>query len=224
MPYSTKRITPRSPRFKEASAMHAATHDVPRSTYQAWGGFRTTSPDAYPGSGMWKDTVLVTNAEGAEECFAIGPDGYVWSYEIGGAAGEGAGRLVSTGVSGECFGLGVIAGGLFAVLAMNGPALQFTLETYEGADRWAPPAELSFPARGSQFTVERIITQSRGDNLFLGFIVREPDARGVEQRLLWEAVWAGDRPVLASAPVALACGHAFWGSQLSSGGKRVARG
>ncbi len=203
--------------------MQSSIQDMPRSTYQAWGGFRTTSPDAYPGSGMWKDTVLVTNAEGCEECFAIGPDGYVWSYEVGGTGGAGAGRLVSTGVTGDCFGLGVMSGGLLAVLAVNGCELQFTMETYDATQRWSEPVELAFAGRDGSFSVERIITQTRGDNLFIGFVVHEPDARGEMQHLLWEAVWAGDRPVLASAPVAIACGHAFWGSQLASGGKRVAR-
>ncbi len=218
MPYSNKRITRNSRNYTEPSIMNTASHTAtPRSTYQAWGGFREPQDGAYPVKSMWKGTVLVTNADGNQECFAIGPDGYVWSYETG-VEGQGAGRLVSTGVEGDTFGLGVTGGGLLVVLAVGGGVLRCAMETYDVAQRWSEPVDVIFPARNDRVQVEKVITQTRGDNLFIGFIVRVTDESGVDTLRLWEAVWAGTRPVLAAAPVAMACGHAFWTDQLDGHG------
>jgi len=198
--------------------MQAASHtSAARTTYQAWGGFREPQADAYPVKSMWKGTMLVTNADGNQECFAIGPDGYVWSYETG-AEGQGAGRLVSTGVEAGAFGLGVTGGGLMVVLAVGGGVLRCVMETYDAAQRWSAPVDVVFPAQRDHIDVEKVITQTRGDNLFIGFIVKVTDDYGTVTRRLWEAVWAGTHPVLAAAPVALACGHAFWTNQLEVNG------
>lgn len=195
--------------------MQAASHTLaPRTTYQAWGGFRSPQADTYPVKSMWKGTVLVTNADGNRECFAIGPDGFIWSYETGGD-GQSAGRLVSTGLSGDVFGLGVTGGGLMVVLAVEGDELRCVMETYDKAQRWSEPVSLFFPGAADGLHVEKVITQTRGDNLFLGFIVLQQLANGSTVRRLWEAVWAGTQPVLAAAPVAMACGHAFWLDQLN---------
>jgi len=195
--------------------MQTATNTLaPRSTYQAWGGFRSPQTDAYPVKSMWKDTVLVTNADGHRECFAIGPDGFIWSFETG-DAGHSAGRLVSTGLSGNTFGLGVASGGLLVVLAVEANKLSCVMETYEASQRWSTPVGLSFPGQSDGMMVEKVITQTRGDNLFLGFIVLQQLADGTTVRRLWEAVWAGTQPVLAAAPVAMACGHAFWLDKLN---------
>ena len=210
MPYAHKRITRNSRSFNLENTMQTATNSLaPRSTYQAWGGFRSPQPDVYPVKSMWKDTVLVSNSEGNQECFAIGPDGFIWSFETGGAD-HSAGRLVSTGLSGTTFGLGAASGGLLVVLAAEGDNVSCVMETYEVSQRWSAPFELSFPGQPDGMTVEKVITQTRGDNLFLGFIVLPEQADGSTVRRLWEGVWAGTRPVLAAAPVALPCGHAFW--------------
>ncbi len=217
MPYSNKRITPNSPNYPERNMMYTASNSsTPRSTYQAWGGFREPQAD-YPVKSMWKGTMLVTNADGNQECFAIGPDGYVWSYETG-AEGQGAGRLVSTGVEAGVFGLGVTGGGLLVVLAVESGVLRCVMETYDAAQRWSEPVQVEFPVRRDRIVVEKVITQTRGDNLFIGFIVCVTDDYGTVSRRLWEAVWAGTRPVLAAAPVAMACGQAFWTDQLDANG------
>ncbi len=196
--------------------MHAASSlSTPRSTYQAWGGFREPQADAYPVKSMWKGTTLVTNGEGNRECFAIGPDGYVWSYEIG-TAEQSAGRLVSTGLAGDAFGLGVTGGGMLVAMATEGNLLRCVMELYDAEQRWSAPLEIAFPAHAEETVVEKVITQTRGDNLFIGFIVCQLADDGTMSRRLWEAVWAGTRPVLAAAPVSLACGQAFWANHLSA--------
>ncbi|MBC7435728.1 MAG: hypothetical protein H7332_06620, partial [Bdellovibrionales bacterium] len=180
---------------------------------QPWNGFRTSQVDASPVRGMWKHTTLVTNAEGNRECFAIGPDGFVWSYETG-DEGQGAGRLISTGLSGEIFGLGVTGAGLLVVLAVKGTQLSCVMETYDPEQRWSDAVTVSFAGASASMEVEKIITQTRGTNLFIGFVVRLPGTLDVMVRCLWEAVWAGQGPVLARAPVSLASGYAFWQDQL----------
>ena len=195
--------------------MQTAMNSNRQSHQQPWNGFRLSQPDASPVRGMWKHTTLVTNTDGNRECFAIGPDGFVWSYETGDEV-QGAGRLISTGVSGSVFGLGVTGAGLLVVLAVQGNELSFVMETYDANKRWSDPVTVAFPGAPSGLMVEKVITQTRGDNLFIGFLVRLQDSRGDMARCLWEAVWASDAPVLARAPVALACGHAFWLDQLAN--------
>jgi hypothetical protein len=210
MPYAHKRITPNSRSGNLENTMQTAMNMLePRSTYQAWGGFRSVQPDVWPTRGMWKDTVLVTNSEGRTECFAIGPDGFVWSFEMG-DADHGTGRLVSTGLSGATFSLGVAGDGLLVVLAAEGNKVSCAMEMYEDSQRWSAPVAIDFPGQPEGMTVDKVITQTRGDNLFIGFIMSQQMADGSTQRRLWEAVWAGTRPVLAAGPVAMACGHAFW--------------
>jgi hypothetical protein len=214
MPYAHKRITPNSRSGNLENTMQTAMYTLePRSTYQAWGGFRSVQPDAYPARSMWKDTVLVTNSDGRKECFAIGPDGFIWSFETGDAE-HSAGRLVSTGLSGATFGLGVAGDGLMVVLAAEGNQVTCVMETYEDSQRWSPPVVIDFSGRPEGMTVDKVITQTRGDNLFIGFIMSQELDDGRTERRLWEAVWAGTRPVLAAAPVAIACGHAFWQDKL----------
>lgn len=199
------------------TAMQTATNTSRHTRHQPWNGFRMSQPDASPVRGMWKHTTLVTNTDGNRECFAIGPDGFVWSYETGND-GQGAGRLISTGLSGSIFGLGVTGSGLLVVLAVEGNELSCVMETYDADKRWSDAVTVTFPGEPSGMVVEKVITQTRGDNLFIGFVVRLPDGRGEMVRCLWEAVWASEAPVLGRAPVALACGHAFWLDQLGADG------
>ena len=200
--------------------MYTSTNNADRSLHQVWGGFRAPQPGAYPVKSMWKDTVLVTNADGNEECFAIGPDGYVWSYETG-RPGQSAGRLISTGLQASAFGLGVTGPGLLVVLAVEGNMLRCVMETYDAAHRWSAPLSVAFPGQELAPDVEKVITQTRGENLFIGFIIRLRNGDGSVSRYLWEAVWAGTGPVLATAPVTLARGHAFWQDQLASPGMEM---
>jgi hypothetical protein len=207
---------------QEPHSMQTAMNTNRHTRHQPWNGFRMSQPDASPVRGMWKHTVLVTNTDGNRECFAIGPDGFVWSYETG-DEGQGAGRLISTGLSGSVFGLGVTGSGLLVVLAVEGNELSCVMETYDANQRWSDPVTVAFAGTPPGFMVEKVITQTRGDNLFIGFVVWTEGASGEMVRCLWEAVWAAQAPVLARAPVALACGHAFWLDQLAGEGTDARR-
>lgn len=174
----------------------------------AWTG-TPASYAAYPVKSMWQGTVLETNSEGIEECFAIGPDGYIWSYETG-TPGQPAGRLISTGLKGKAFALGKAGDGSLVVFAIHGRNLRFVHEMGEGKQRWSAPHEVVFPDLPGAMRVTKVVTQSRATNLFVCMLVRHLHVDGTESTRMWDAVWVGNGLVLAQTPAELGKGNSFW--------------
>ena len=188
------------------------------------------NPELYTTSASGSGAHRLTRTPGVESSPTWSPSGdeIIYSSDDRGgpqlfriSSGGGSGRLISTGLQASAFGLGVTGPGLLVVLAVEGNMLRCVMETYDAAHRWSAPLSVAFPGQELAPDVEKVITQTRGENLFIGFIIRLRNGDGSVSRYLWEAVWAGTGPVLATAPVTLARGHAFWQDQLASPGMEM---
>ncbi|MEP6826238.1 MAG: hypothetical protein ABI919_15645, partial [Ramlibacter sp.] len=143
---------------QENPAMYAATQPA-QSNRQHWNGVRTSKTSDYPVASMWKGTILQVTPLGYEESFAIGPDGFVWSYQTGQTA-PGAGRLLGTGLEADAFAVGRSRDGQLVVLAAEDETLRFVVEVGEGASRWSEPSEARLPFRGTAVRIERVFAES----------------------------------------------------------------
>lgn len=184
---------------------------------QAWEGFRTSVPgDDSATRRMWKGTVLYSAPGGREECFAIGPDGYIWSYAVHEAGADG--RLISTGVCGEAFGVGHRGDGRLFVAAGRHATLEYATETGGPQPRWTSPRQVVFQANGADLTIEKIMTHHHAGNLFVGVVLKVVEIDGTEHCCLWDGIWSGGSLVLANAPVDWARGNTFWLQRIADEG------
>jgi len=202
---------------QENPAMYAATQPA-LSDRQPWNGVRTSRTSDYPAASMWRGTVLQVTPQGYEESFAIGPDGYVWSYQTGQTAGPGAGRLLGTGLEADAFAVGRARDGQLVVLAAEDDTLRFVVEVGEGASRWSEPREARLPVRGNAMRIERVFAEPWGGELYFAMLVRMADANGRELCFLWDATWNGQSLVFSRAPVDWAHGNVFWLERMAEEG------
>lgn len=196
--------------------MYQSTQPVQHAR-QPWYGVRTSRKGDYPVSSMWKGTVLQVTPDGREESFAIGPDGYVWSYQTG-QTGSGAGRLLGTGLQADAFAVGRAGNGRLVVLAAQDDVLRFVVEAGVGASRWSAPREARLPVSGDAMRIERIFAQPAGSQLFFAMLVRMADAQGRELCFLWDATWDGEGLAFSDTPVDWARGNVFWLERLAEEG------
>lgn len=200
---------------QEIPAMDAA---ITENRPQPWVGVRAPQPDAYPVKTMWKGTVLQPRIDGAEESFAIGPDGFVWSY-VKSHDGQSAGRLISTGLQANVFAVGRGSDGRLLVVGADGLHLRFVTETGEpSGSRWSAPTAVAFPMNRNGMEIARIFTQMRGGKLFVGLLVSVVEADGTEHCCLWDGLWTEGLLALAPTPVDWAKGNAFWLARMAEEG------
>lgn len=177
---------------------------------QLWAGFRNPVMYKRPAKPIWKDTVIAINARGNEESFSIGPDGFVWSYEIGNDKRK-AGRLVSTGLQATSFAVSSAANGSLVVVAVDGLALRTTLENKRGADhRWAAPKLASIPMGPDALYLDKVFTKNEDGNLFVGVTVCYTNAQGQMMRKFWHGVWAGRELICGHHPMHYYYVNEFW--------------
>ena len=168
------------------------------------------------GPTMWKNTVVWTDAQGREEAFSIGPDGYVWSYYRN-AQGASAGRLISTGLLATSFALGRTELDRLVVIAADGTTVRHVMETGDGgAVRWTGPRQATFAGLRDAVSVDKVLAQSIGTSLFVGVLTRHIGAVGQDCFQLWDSVWAGDSLVFCHSPVKLGSESNIWLDALAS--------
>lgn len=145
---------------------------------------------AVPAAAMWRHTVLIEAADGREESFSIGPDGYVWCFEVA-ADGHGAGRLISTGLRARVFAVGRDGTGALVVVAADDHGVQCVTETASaGPARWTAPRDVTGPGLVPA-GVERIVTLTHDGRLFVAFLLRQADERGDPTLRILDSVWSG---------------------------------
>ena len=201
---------------KGPPAMYQSPQPV-QSPRQPWGGPRATQPASYPVPTMWKGTVIQVTPEGYDESFAVGPDGFVWSYQTQHRE-QGAGRLTSTGLQAETFGVGRAGDGQLVVVAAEGAVLRLVAEAGDGRNRWSAPREVRFPFAGEGVRIEKVLTQAWAGQLYFAIVVRVVGADGRDLCFLWDATWDGDALEFAETPVDWTHGNAFWLEQLAHEG------
>ena len=147
----------------------------------------------YPSAPMWRGTALATNAEGQEEAYSIGLDGYVWSYAIHSDSGR-TGRLISTGLRANTFATGKLHNGRTVVIAADGAMVHYVVETGSPDQRWSVPCMVKFsPNQTGQpavASVDKIFTQTLGHHLFVGVLtLHGGDDSDGDRYQFWETLW-----------------------------------
>ncbi len=175
--------------------------------------------DKTPASRMWSGLTVSRNAQGQDEAFAIGPDGYVWSY-ITSPAGHTAGRLISTGLEASSFALAKLARHRKLVIGVQGASLSWVAETGEAQPRWHAPVQVGFAGLEDAQKISQVHTLERDDEVLVGVLVhyvpgsqRDDGKRGAQRNVklsakqdapqFWVAKWTGDNLYFMDNPVAL---------------------
>lgn len=163
---------------------------------------------------VWTAMTVARNALGHHEAFAIGPDGYVWSYltNLGGnseaqaaqpAESQPDGRLVSTGLAAQRFVLAKLARGRTLVVGALGAALEFVQETGESEPRWHAPVAIPFEGLTDAVAIEGLHALERDDDVLIGVLARYASRKGPDAHHFWVGKWTGQGVFFRSIPVDL---------------------
>lgn len=167
-----------------------------------------------PPTAMWRHTLLIELKGGRQESFSIGPDGYVWSYEVA-APGGGAGRLISTDLRGHVFAVGRCGNGALMVVAADAQGVACVVETGDPERRWSDPRPVGAPEL-TRASIERIYTLTRDSTLFVAFVLRQQEAvHGATYRLV-DAIWSGGSLVVCDEATTASRRPAFWFDTLTN--------
>ncbi|TWO68241.1 hypothetical protein FN976_23500 [Caenimonas sedimenti] len=164
-----------------------------------WNGLRALPPAVVPAAVMWRQTVLIEAPDGRDESFSIGPDGYVWSYQIP-SLGQGAGRLISTGLRARVFAVGRARAGM-VVIAANEEGVQWVSESAGGGQRWCAPTAIDAPGLAAGTRIVRIATLGDEGHLFVGFLLRHVDATGQAHTRIMDGLWSDDALLMRNEPL-----------------------
>lgn len=149
---------------------------------------------------LWKDTVVVANAQGEQESFSIGADGFVWSHTLA-SANHKAGKPRSTGVQATSFTVDTAANGHLVIVAADGLALRTSVENDVSlplSKRWSTPKLTAISLGDNALFLEKVFSKTEHGNLFIGATLRCVDENNRTTRQFWHGVWAGNT---------LICGH-----------------
>lgn len=142
-------------------------------------------PDEAP---RFRQTIVVSNRQGREEAFTIGPDGLVWSFfpDAVNAPGLSGYRLVSMRMPADHLTVGRDSVGSLVVIAVKGLQVRYRVENtpHDGPQALIPPARWSsiayapLPSISGAISVQRVYTQDDFGNLRVAAIVdlAEPES------------------------------------------------
>lgn len=153
-----------------------------------------------PAKSLWKDTIVIANAQGEQESFSIGTDGFVWSYQVA-SADHKAGKLRSTGVQATSFTVDTAANGRLVIVAADGLALKTSVEndiSLPLSKRWSKPELIAISLGDNALFLEKVFSKTEHGNLFVGATLRCVGENSRMTRQFWHGVWAGNT---------LICGH-----------------
>ena len=164
----------------------------------------------YPATPMWRGTSLATNADGQEEAFSIGLDGYIWSYAIHSDSGR-TGRLISTGLRASTFATGKLHNGLTVVIGADDGLVQYVVETGKPEQRWSIPTPATFSTSSSSVeNVDKIFTQTLGHHLFVGLLASHDSGDSDDRYQFWESIWTGGGLVFTHSPLKIERERNIW--------------
>ena len=132
-------------------------------------------------SPKFRETIVVSNRQGREEAFTIGPDGLVWSFfpDAVDAPGLSGYRLVSMRMPADHLTVGRDASGSLVVIVVKGLQVRYRVESApsEGPQALIAPARWSgieyapLPSITGAVSVQRVYTQDDFGNLRVAAIV-----------------------------------------------------
>ena len=131
---------------------------------------------------LWKQTMVMRNAQGQEEAISVGPDGNVWSFiaDSGDSRFDASGqRLENLGLPADFVTVGRTGAGALVVIAAKGLKLHYRTETpltaLNMADglshRWTPARPIQLPAIAGAVGVRRLYTQTDFSGMRIALIV-----------------------------------------------------
>lgn len=153
-------------------------------------------------SRVWRGLTVSRNVQGQDEAFAIGPDGYVWSY-LTSAAGHSAGRLISTGLEASSFALAKLARNRKLVIGVQGATLSWVVETGEPQPRWHAPVNVAFAGLQGAQSISQVHTLERDDEVLVGILAQYPRGTKLGIGQFWVGKWTGDSLYFMDTPVSL---------------------
>lgn len=138
-------------------------------------------PPAHDESPKFRETIVVSNRQGREEAFTIGPDGLVWSFfpDAADAPGLSGYRLVSMRMPADHLTVGRDSSGSLVVIAVKGLQVRYRVENApsEGPQALIAPARWSgieyapLPSITGAISVQRVYTQDDFGSLRVAAIV-----------------------------------------------------
>jgi hypothetical protein len=153
------------------------------------------------GGSLWRKTMVLSNAQGQDEAFSIGPDGYVWHYVMG-QGRVGAGRLLSTGLAANVFTAAALPDGRRLLMGAQGLEVSCCAEQpRELGGGWATPQRASLRLDPRTEAIERVSVRPMTTRIWLEVVTTRAGADGASVRELWQGAWRDERAVFASQPI-----------------------
>ena len=150
---------------------------------------RSGSAAVAPGVPMWRGTVLSLNDRGYEDAYAIGLDGYVWTYQIDGATGR-TGRLICTWLKASTFALATLPGGRALLVGGDNGTLYYVQENGSSNIWWTRPVAVSLPVGVLQsLGISNIIARWVKGVLYVVVDTRHQGMGGELVVQSWESIW-----------------------------------
>lgn len=129
----------------------------------------------------FRQTMVVTNRQGREEAFTIGPDGFVWSFfpDAVNASGFADYKFVSLGMPADLLTLARDAFGCLVVIAVKGLRIRYRVEQVlpdgqrpvDAPSRWSPVEYAPLPEIHGAISVQRIYAHGDVGSLRVSAIV-----------------------------------------------------
>ena len=159
-------------------------------------------PRAAHGPSIWKELTINRNADAQDEAFAIGPDGFVWSYLLDANQGA-AGRLVSTGLTATHFALINPENGPRVLVAVDNNKLCFMQESLELGQFWRCAQAVTFTGLKDAQTISELHSITVNGHALIGVLAVHHTPSGLDAYRFWVAKWTGQNLQFRSSPVAL---------------------
>lgn len=187
----------------------------------------TTPPDAVTSpstqsetpASPWRHTLILSQADGVDEAFAVAPDGYVWHYTMG-ADRAGGGRLMSTGLRTDVFGAATLPDGRRLVMGGEGRDLVYCVESYARPGSWEPPRRTILTAGHPVGPIESICLRATQGEIWIHVVTVANGQTG--ERDLWLGTWHDNQPSFGDRPTRTSSALEIAWSQLPEGGQRRA--
>ncbi len=159
-----------------------------------------THAEYYPP--IWKGLMVNRNADAQDEAFAIGPDGFVWSYLVDANQGA-AGRLVSTGLTATHFALINPENGPRVLVAVTHNRLCFMQESLALGQFWRSPQMVAFIGLQDAQSITELHSIVLKGHYLVGVLAVHHTPTGLDAYRFWVAKWTGQALQFRSSPVAL---------------------
>jgi hypothetical protein len=153
----------------------------------------------------FRQTIVVSNRQGREEAFTIGPDGQVWSFfpDAAEASGLSGYRLVSLRMPADHVTVGRDASGSLVVIAVKGLQVRYRVENLPAdsgaqaliaASRWSSIEYAPLPSITGAMSVQRVYTQEDYGALRVAAIVDLEQSEGGNACALAYCDWNENGP------------------------------